>query len=447
MKIRVNINHREVASVLLIALVSASVIGLVLASFLMLIRAQNVATMRAQAWNTALTVSEAGIEEAMTHLNTNGSTNWAANGWTLTDDVYVKSRDFTNYAWSASISPTDPPTITCTGYVATVVNGSFFAAVNLPANKASSASRAVRVNTAKDGLFTKAMVAKDTIDLQGNNIKTDSFDSTNPLYSTNGFYDPNPNKLKDNGDIATNSGIINSINVGNADIWGHASTGPNGSVAVGANGAVGSKAWHMGGNNGVEPGWVKDDMNVAFPDITAPFTSGFNPSSGSVGGTNYTYVLGDGNYIMGSLRMSGQNKMYINGHAILYVTNSISLSGQSQIIIGSGKSLKIYMKGASASIGGNGIANSTGNAANFAYLGLPTNTSLTFGGNAAFTGVVYAPNANFTLGGGGNNSYDFIGSSVTKTVTMNGHFNFHFDEALNNSQWHRGYIAVSWDEI
>src|SRR5262245_24283288 len=301
---KIQLNHHEAASVMLIALVTCSIIGLVLGSYLSLIRAQNISTMRAQAWNTALPAAEAAIEEALTHINTNRSTNWESNGWTLSDGFYVKSRDLTNYCWTARISATDPPILTSTGFVATVVNGTF-AAVNLDDKIATYTSRSIRIGTAKDGLFTKAMVAKETIDLRGNNIQSDSFDSSNPLYSTNGLYDPNPNKIKDNGDIATNSGITNSINVATANIWGRASTGPGGSVSVGPNGAVGSKAWNTAGNHGVEPGWVKDDMNVAFPDITVPFTSGFTPMSGSLGGTTYTYLLGTGNYIMSNLNMSG----------------------------------------------------------------------------------------------------------------------------------------------
>ena len=447
MKITIN-SRGDTGGALWIALITCSVIGVVLTSYLSLIRAQNITTMRAHAWNDAMPVAEAGIEEAMTHINTNGSTNWAANGWTLANRVYTKSRDFTNYTWTTTISATNPPTIISTGRVATVVRGMFLAAANIGSvNTTNSTFRVVQVKTTRDGLFTKAMVAKNTINLNGNNIKTDSFDSTNPLYSTNGLYDPNVNKLKDNGDIATNSGIVNSIQVGNANIWGHASTGPGGSLSIGANGAVGDKAWNTGGNKGLKSGWFKDDMNVSFPDIAQPFNSGFTPASGTVNGTSYTYVLTSGNYLMSSLSMSGPNKMYISGNAVLVVTGSLSMAGQSSITIATNASLKIYMKGASASLGGNGILNPSGKADKFAFLGLPTNTSLSLSGNGGFTGVIYAPNADFSLNGGGNNNIDFIGASVTKTVTMNGHFNFHYDESLANGQWGRGYIVTGWDEI
>ena len=50
-------------------------------------------------------------------------------------------------------------------------------------------------------------------------------------------------------------------------------------------------------------------------------------------------------------------------------------------------------------------------------------------------------------GGGGMSPYDFVGASVNNTVTMNGHFKFHYDEALGKSRWSRGYVITSWDEI
>ena len=91
--------------------------------------------------------------------------------------------------------------------------------------------------------------------------------------------------------------------------------------------------------------------------------------------------------------------------------------------------------------------NSDGLAQNFGYWGLPSNTSLTFSGNAKFTGTIYAPNADFTLNGSGDNIIDFIGASISKTVTLNGHFNFHYDEALKAIGPFRGYIVSSWNEM
>ena len=51
-------------------------------------------------------------------------------------------------------------------------------------------------------------------------------------------------------------------------------------------------------------------------------------------------------------------------------------------------------------------------------------------------GTIYAPHADFTLGGGGKDTIDFVGSSVTKTVKMNGHYKFHYDENLAELSHH-----------
>ena len=67
-------------------------------------------------------------------------------------------------------------------------------------------------------------------------------------------------------------------------------------------------------------------------------------------------------------------------------------------------------------------------------------------GNGNFVGAIYAPSADFSLGGGGNNTYDFIGASVSKTIKMNGHFNFHYDEALRKNGMGQRYIPNNWKE-
>ena len=46
-------------------------------------------------------------------------------------------------------------------------------------------------------------------------------------------------------------------------------------------------------------------------------------------------------------------------------------------------------------------------------------------------GTIYAPQADFNLKGSGKTSVDdFTGASITKTTTMAGNFNFHYDESL-----------------
>ena len=110
--------------------------------------------------------------------------------------------------------------------------------------------------------------------MHGNGVQTDSFDSSDPAYSTGGQYDPTKNKA--NGDIAVVSGLINSIEPRQCtNIYGHAETGPGGSIALGPNGAVGDLAWQQS-NSGIEPGYFADDMNIYLPDVQPPFTGGYS---------------------------------------------------------------------------------------------------------------------------------------------------------------------------
>jgi hypothetical protein len=243
-----------------------------------------------------------------------------------------------------------------------------------------------------------------------------------------------------------------NLDIGNAIIRGRLATGPKGTISIGPNGSVGSRAWVDGGNKGLQPGYFTDDMNVSFPPVGTPFSSGyFAPGSGNWNGTNYDYLLSGGKYLSSSFSASSGTVM-VSGDNVWWCTGDFKLSGNAQIIIAPGASLKLYVgqttgSGVSADISGNGVVNSTGQATNFIYYGLSSNTDLKYSGNAAFVGAVYAPNAAFTMGGGGNNTYDFVGASVTSTATLNGHFNFHYDEALGRFGPSRGYIIASWNEI
>src|SRR2546425_1095446 len=81
--------------------------------------------------------------------------------------------------------------------------------VSLGGSTSNYLARGVRCAAKQEFMFTKAMVAKGNINLSGNNVTTDSFDSGNTNYSTNGHYDST--KAKDGGDVATDSSVTNSL--------------------------------------------------------------------------------------------------------------------------------------------------------------------------------------------------------------------------------------------
>lgn len=422
----------ENGSSLLISFVTAIVIGIFLVGYLRLASNQFLISTRSGTWNLTISMAEAGIEEGFTHLHTQGTTNLNSNGWTAEGTNFVKKTELKNGYYIVKISNDTSPVITSEGFLPQPMGSGYI-------------SRTIRVTTQSDSLFTKALVAKGTIDLQGNNITTDSFDSSDSNYSTGGRYDPA--KIKANGDVATNLDLVNSISVGNANIKGRVSTGPGGTVAIGPSGAVGDLHWHNDGHTGIKDGWFSDDMNVSFPDVEAPYSGGaWSPGGGTLGGTNYAYILAGGKYQMSSLNMGNKETMLITGDSVLYVTGNVSLSGKSQIVIAPGASVQMYVAGPTTELGGNGVIN-PGSAIDFFYYGLPTNTSIAFSGNGDFTGVLYAPSADLVMNGGGSGYDDFSGAAVANTVAMNGHYNFHYDEFLGTLTGSRGFIITSWDEI
>jgi hypothetical protein len=91
--------------------------------------------------------------------------------------------------------------------------------------------------------------------------------------------------------------------------------------------------------------------------------------------------------------------------------------------------------------------NAGGFAGNFIVYCAPSVTSFTLNGNGEFTGVLVAPNAAITMNGGGNSAQDFTGALMVNSVRMNGHFNFHYDEALGRMPGNGRALITSWNEI
>jgi hypothetical protein len=202
---------------------------------------------------------------------------------------------------------------------------------------------------------------------------------------------------------------------------------------------------------GIEPGWLSNDFNIEPGDVAPPYNTGFTVPVNAGNPTN-TYPLTSGNYyVNGDFVMSQNETMNVNGVVTMYVTGNFNMKSQNacSINIAPGSSLTLYVgtpTGAAVTASLT-VVNVTGNAANFSYFGLPSNTTLIWGGNNQYVGTVYAPEADFSCGGGGNNTYDYQGACLVNTISMNGKFNFHFDENLKRSGPMNGYAVMSWAEL
>ena len=133
---------------------------------------------------------------------------------------------------------------------------------------------------------------------------------------------------------------------------------------MGPNGVVGSTAWHAAGKKGIQPGWVRRDMNVFFPDVQAPPSSGVPPLSDAT----WTYILDDSFYELNKLTIGGGDKMYVTGQAVLYVKSQVDITGL--IKIEPRARLKIYCGGPKVNLAG--TYDKTDIPADFQLLGLPS---------------------------------------------------------------------------
>lgn len=397
--------------------------GYFLYSYLNSVQEQRALIARSQGWNGALTLAEGGVEEAFAQINPGAPApplDLTANGWgAASGGLYGPvSRSLNSGSYSVVLT-TDPlPIIYSTGYV------------TVPALSATL-TRVIRVSTTNAPLFSVAGAARSGIDLKGNNINTDSFNSALTNLSTNGRYDST--KTSTNGDLASITGIVN---VGNANVNGSVSLGPTATDSILANGSV--------------SGGVANDFNVEFEDVVLPQTSWLPLAPLAIptiiNGISYNYVL----------NLSGRDYSINNLNGSIYVASNtvvrLKLTGNASPsnieVAGAGSTagkLTIYMDGPTFSLGGSAVVDG-GLASSLAYYGTTNNTQLNMTGNAAWTGTIYAPEADVKMGGGGNNTYDVVGAIIANTITLNGHFNFHFDESLLGSGPTR-FVANSWREL
>src|SRR5712671_1219000 len=154
----------------------AVVTAISMASYLVFVSNQNLSVARALAWNSAIPVAEAGLEEALTQIHYNGNTNLSANGWKLaTDGFYHKTRYVTTNSYcDIAINPVDPPVIYSTGCVPAPLTPS--AQLGLILGQLASPTpapgayikRRIRVKTTGGGSAHGAVIARGAVYLSGN---------------------------------------------------------------------------------------------------------------------------------------------------------------------------------------------------------------------------------------------------------------------------------------
>ena len=454
-------NKDRQGGALILTAVIIILLGAVLATSLVVSQSEFTSVARSQSWSKSMALTEAGVEDALAFMNKYEGdftmvTNWASaasaaeDHWSVNGNLYSMHRviNAAGDYYDVTIDNSNPgsPTITSQGHAGWNLSDAgtplMLAAAGLSLAPSATISRKVLVRTVYSALFPGAITTVTNINLNGNNVLVDSFDSTLPTASAwisslhYGTYDDD--KARANGNVATDSSLVGAISIGQANIYGHVETGPGGTATIGHNGYVGPLPQS---GLGIQPGYSADDMNVAFAPVSLP-----------AGASDWQSVpwnqviTNSGNYFMFNIH----DDLTINAtNVTLYVMNSISLSSSESITIGTNASrVSIYVGGPYISLTGNAsINNLTQHAVTLGIYGLSSLTSIKFAGNAAFTGTIYAPHAAFRFGGGGHDTYDFVGALVAYSCILNGHANFHYDESLKRDGPGIGYIPYSWTEI
>ncbi len=394
-------------------------VTVVVAALLTVVQRHHFFTARSMTWCSAIPIAEAGIEEAMAHLGTRPR-NFATNGWTMSGSNCVKTRYFTNTPGTVAdgyfyttIRTAKPPTIVSVGFG------------RIP-GQTNFTRRTVLVMT-KENPPAYAIIAKQTINISGS-ANIDSFDSTDPNYSTGGQYDPL--KRNDRAGVATLSSAVPAISTGSGEIWGFATTGPGGTVT----GTVGDGAWNST-TSGLQPNHVRNDFNLAIPDVSEPVFAAPNAIPAS-------QVLVNGDYLFSGKLKQG---FVVAGKARLWIQGDVALTS-GEIVITPGNSLEIFIgrtsgPNVSAKFGGNGIQNGALTASSCKIWGLPTCKELTFSGGASLTSVIYAPQADVKM----NGNSDIYGAITANSFDCSGNMGIHQDESLSGKG--PPFTIISWEEL
>ncbi len=272
----------------------------------------------------------------------------------------------------------------------------------------SGAQSSVEVKFAPTRPFRWAAFADDRMDLNGGTY-TDSYDSDSGTYAAT--------KLLSGGDVGSN---------GYVDITGTAEINGDAGSASADQLAIGGAAVVSGDTTTTAPMQVFDPVTTA--DIA--FAKANNTAPGGLSGT---YTFNPGNK---SLRVSPSNNLTLASG--IYYFSSMDISGN--IVIPAGSTVKIYIDGdiqvqslARINIAGKPIQLQI----------YSRGTLIRVNGGAEMRAVVYAPDTEIRLTGGG----DLYGAYVGNVATDNGGSNFHYDRSLGDFELNKHYSKVSWREL
>ncbi|WP_309400399.1 DUF7305 domain-containing protein [Cerasicoccus maritimus] len=438
-------------SALMLAVILSAIVAVISASYLKMATNESKYSYTGFLRNAALNLAEAGAEEAIWALNNEDTANWKQ----LSSNILYKSSTGFDYKMAKStsiqmiiIDPTTDPILLTRGLI------------ELPDGR--SMDKFIRIDLTPRNVAPNGLTAKDSITFSGGNVTFDAYDSDSTSIT---------GSLEDAGTVATTSVINDAANIANSSVMGGVATG-GGTVALGPNARVfdaddvnnyGSTSLIPSGY--VNPDLVTDDFRSDFPLIEAP--SGGN----YIGSINNNTSLGSGTYVVDSISLNSHKKLDITGDVTLIVKGDVKISGNGTggiYIDQSNGKLEMYIAG-DMSVGGNGFVNldtTSYDPTPLSDFGVVPDTngyskpenmiifatggsgqSIDYHGNAALSGVIYAPEADVSLKGGGSGG-EVLGAIIANTIKVTGTYGFHYDVQLKNLFFEEdSWRMESWNEL
>ncbi len=390
-----------------------------------------------------MNLAEAGIEYGLWEINQSATGGAAWSGW------YIAGADarrtYTNFAFKQGVQ----------GNVKVYVfdykggNTTIVARAEVQPPVGGPVQRWLKAEIRQEGrkLFTFGLLVKDYIHVLWNGNST--FDSwvSNPDNDFSTPYVPySTNVRNDNVSIAAATKSMGAIVLGSSSVYGYAYVGSSDPYALemGWGGQVGplnpnewdpkdtTDLWKVDGRK-VATGYLLTDFTAEFESIEAPeeiseyrgsYLLPYGAASIGVAGESRTYSFN-------SLTVQGDGTLTVKGDVTFVLPNA----GKTLQIIQGGKirladgnsSLAIYLAG-DAVISGAGLLNNLSPHQTQIWGTSGNRQKIDFQGSGAYSGLIYAPNADITLPGGTN----IYGSVVANSLTLQGSGSFHYDESLKD---------------
>jgi hypothetical protein len=421
MSIRQGNLRNKTGSIMVVAMIFATIAAVGIGSYLRLVAAE-MRFANAQFYsNASLNLAEAGVEEALYAINRKA---WSDEDWGPGPRLIDREKRFENIDLGAG----------ATGeFIVRVLNFSGSNPMVIAEGRVFSSGRTVskQIETAlqKRTPFANGITSRNGIFLRGNRVFIASYLSSDPL-----------GVLRDNGSIASVQVVDEAVDIGNAEIRGWVATG-GGNPVWRNNATVGSFETPDGV---VDEDRISKDFTSSFPDVEVPDPE-LIPLT-YLGQNEIGDPLVPQYWTADSVHLSGNEseaQLRIRGHVTMIVENDFTMGGNGRVIIEEGASLTLYV-GGDLGITGNGIANHPGTPRNLQIYGFGDGiNNWSLGGTADLFAAVYAPNANVDIRG----TSEFRGAVVGNQVMLNGNTYFLYDEDLTDLFTEERFAMASWREL